>query len=75
MWVGVRPDSLQGEDAYHSSKEILQLLESYGIVDVDVENRKSIYKRSVGPARLLPVSGSNNTVDVRGPLTPALGLP
>ena len=74
IWVGFRLDSLEGEDAYHSSKEILHLLESYGIVDVDVEYRESIYRRSVGPA-LRPVSGLNHTVDVRGPLTPALGLP
>ena len=57
IWVlGVRPDSLQGEDAHHSGEEILQLLESHGIVDVDVEYREFIYKRLIGPALLRSVS-------------------
>ena len=75
LWVGVRPDSLQGEDAFNSGNEILNLLASFDIVDVDVEYRESVYKRSVGPALLRTVSNLNTTVDVRGPLTPALGLP
>jgi hypothetical protein len=75
LWVGVRPDSLQGEDAFSSGNEILDLLTSFDIVDVDVEYRESVYKRSVGPALLRSVSDLNTTVDVRGPLTPALGLP
>ncbi|KAG9086926.1 hypothetical protein FRC06_002815 [Ceratobasidium sp. 370] len=75
IWVGVRPDSLQGEDAFHSSNEILRLLEGFDIFDVEVEYRESIYKWSVDPALLHSVSNLNTTVDVRDPLTPALGLP
>ncbi|KAI0311475.1 hypothetical protein OF83DRAFT_1068738 [Amylostereum chailletii] len=75
LWVGVRPDSLQAEDAYNSGKEILDLLASFDIVEVEVEYRESVYKRSGGPALLRSVSNFNTTVDVRGPLTPALGLP
>ena len=55
--------------------EILDRLASFEIVDVDVEYRESVYKRSVGPALLRSVSNLSTTVDVHGPLTPALGLP
>jgi hypothetical protein len=75
LWVGVRPDSLQGEDAFRSGDEILSLLASFDIGDVEVEYRESVYKRSVGPALLRSVDDFDTTVDVRGPLTPALGLP
>ncbi|KAH8108684.1 hypothetical protein DFH11DRAFT_1862160 [Phellopilus nigrolimitatus] len=74
LWVGVRPDSLQAEDAFNSGNEILDLLASFDIVDVEVEYRESVYKRSVGPALLRSVSNLNTTADVRSPLTPALGL-
>jgi hypothetical protein len=73
IWVGVRPDSLQVEDAFSSGNEILHLLASFDIDDVEVEYRESVYKRSVGPPLLRSVSNVNTTVDVRGPLTPALG--
>ncbi|KAF8260461.1 hypothetical protein EI94DRAFT_1610857 [Lactarius quietus] len=75
LWIGVRPDSLQGEDAFNSGEEILDLLARFQIDDVEVEYRESVYRRSVGPALLRSVSNHNTTVDVRGPLTPALGLP
>ena len=75
LWVGVLPDSLQGEDAVNSGNDILDILANFAIVDVDVEYRESVYRRSVGPKLLRHVSNLNTTVDVRGPLTPALGLP
>ena len=75
LWVGVCPDSLQGKDAFSSGNEILHLFARFGINDVEVEYRESVYKWSDGPALLRSVSNLNTTVDVRGPLTPALGLP
>ncbi|OSX68117.1 hypothetical protein POSPLADRAFT_1043258 [Postia placenta MAD-698-R-SB12] len=75
IWIGVRPDSLNGEDAFGISNDILDLLAKFDIDDVEVEYRESVYKRSAGPALLRSVSDFNATVDVRGPLTPALGLP
>lgn len=74
IWVGVFPNSLGGEDAFTSSKDILDLLAINGITDVEVEYRESVYTPSVGPELLSSVSNLNNTVDVRGPLTTALGL-
>lgn len=75
IWIGVRPDSLKGEDAFGISNDILDLLAKFDIDDVEVEYRESVYKRSAGPALLRSVSDFNAIVDVRGPLTPALGLP
>ncbi|KAG8729944.1 hypothetical protein FRC10_003284 [Ceratobasidium sp. 414] len=75
IWVGVRPDSLQGEDAFNAGNDILHLLASFDVDDVEVEYRESIYQRSAGSALLRSVSSLNTTADVRAPLTPALGLP
>ena len=74
IWVGVYPDSLLG-GVDKAANEILDLLARYDIDDVEVEYRESIYKRLVGPDLLRSVSNINTTVDVRGPLTTALGLP
>lgn len=74
LWIGVRPDSLEGAQALSSGAEILELLKLFGIEDVEVEYRESIYRRSAGPQLLRHVSKVNHTVDVRGPLTPTLGL-
>lgn len=74
IWIGVCPDSLQGEQAFSLGNQITELLESFGIDDVDTEFRESIYRRLGGPPLLCPVSSLHHTVDVRGPLTPALGL-
>jgi hypothetical protein len=75
IWVGVLPDSLQGEDAFISGNKILEILAYFRINDVEVEYRESIYRRSVGPALLHPAFKANTTVDVRSPLTPTLELP
>ena len=74
IWVGVVPDLLNSDDAFDSSSGILELLEANGVNDVEVEYRESFYTPSVGPALLPSVSNLNTTVDVRGPLTTALGL-
>lgn len=75
IWIGVLPDSLEGPQAISSSEAILMLLKSFGIEDVEVEYRESIYRPSVGPELLRHVSSVNDTVDVRSPLTPTLCLP
>lgn len=74
LWIGVRPDSLEGAQALSSGADILELLKVFGIEDVEVEFRESLYRRSVGPPLLRHVSKVNHTVDVRSPLTPALCL-
>ncbi len=74
IWVGVVPDSLDSDGAFDSSNGILDLLAINDVDDVEVEYRESVYTPSVSPALLHSVSNLNTTVDVRGPLTTALGL-
>jgi len=74
IWVGVFPNSLKGEEAFTSGKNILDLLVINDIDDVEVEYRESVYTPSVGPELLSPVFDFDNTVSVRGPLTTSLGL-
>jgi hypothetical protein len=74
LWIGVAPETLLGEDARSSANSCLDLLKEFGITDVEVEYRESIYTRSAGPNLLKPVFDPHPTADVRGPLTPVLGL-
>jgi hypothetical protein len=74
LWLGVFPKTLFGERAHNAAFGCLEILKASGINDVEVECRESLYTRSVGPNLLKPVSNLNPTADVRGPLTPALGL-
>ncbi len=74
LCIGVALETLSGEDAHTTVHGCLDLLEKFGINDVLVEFRESIYTRSAGPSLLKPVSDFDPTVDICGPLTPALGL-
>ncbi|KAG8952880.1 hypothetical protein FRC04_003329 [Tulasnella sp. 424] len=74
LWIGVAPETLCAEDARTAANGCLDLLKEFDITDIEVEYRESIYTRSAGPNLLTPVSYLHPTVDVRGPLTPALGL-
>ena len=74
LWIGVAPETLCGEDAHTAAHGCLDLLEEFKITDVEVEYRESIYTRLAGSDLLKPVSDFHPTVDVRSPLTPALGL-
>ena len=75
LWIGVAPETLLGELAHASANGCLDLLKEFGIDDVEVEFRESIYNRSAGPNLLKPAPRAAPDIDVRGPLTPALGLP
>lgn len=74
LWIGVIPDTLLGEDARNSAHECLDLFKGFDITDVEVEYRESIYTQSAGPQLLEPTFYLNPNVDLRGPLTPTLGL-
>jgi hypothetical protein len=74
LWVGVATESLLGKDAHTSANGCLDLLKEFGITDIEVEFRESIYTSFAGPNLLKPASDLDPDVDVRGPLTPALGL-
>ena len=74
LWIGVTAESLLGEDAHTSANGCLDLLKEFGISDIEVEFRESIYTPLSGPNLLEPASDLDPDVDVRGPLTPVLGL-
>ncbi|KAF9509974.1 hypothetical protein BS47DRAFT_1410215 [Hydnum rufescens UP504] len=73
LWIGVTPETLFGESARAAAYSCRDLLEKFGITDVEVEFRESIYTRLAGPSLLKPVSDIDPTADVCSPLTPALG--
>ena len=75
IWVGVLPDTLTGEVAFHSSKDILDLLAKHGISDVDVAYRESVVRDLSGPKLFAPVSDVDPLKLLIDPVTTALGLP
>jgi hypothetical protein len=75
IWVGVTPNTLTGEVAHHSSRDILDLLQRYNITDVDVAYRESEVQSLAGPELFAPVSDENHLKDVIDNLSTALGLP
>ena len=75
IWVGVLPDTLTGEVAFHSSNEILSLLKEHGIYDVDIVYRESVARGSSGPDLFTPVSDLDLLKSIIDPLTTAVGLP
>jgi hypothetical protein len=74
LWIGVFPETLFGENAHAAVYGCLDILKEFGITDVEVECRESIYTRSAGPNLLAPVPILNPIADVSGPLTSGLGL-
>ena len=75
IWVGVLPDTLTGEVAFHSSNEILNLLKGHGIFDIDVAYRESVTRGFSGPELFAPISDYDPLKAVIDPVTTALGLP
>ncbi|OAX31557.1 hypothetical protein K503DRAFT_74641 [Rhizopogon vinicolor AM-OR11-026] len=75
IWVGVLPDTLTGEEAFHSSNDILNLLKEHGIFDVDVAYRESVARGFSGPELFAPVSDLDPLKAIIDPVTTALGLP
>ena len=73
-WRAFAPRSTSTNSLSAISRTITSKFFNFDILDAEVEYREFVYKRSVGPVLLRSVSDFNTTVDVRGPLTPALGL-
>ena len=74
IWVGVLPDTLTGEEAFHSSNDILDLLKEHGIFDLDVAYRESVARGFSGPELFAPVLDLDPLKAVIDPVTTALGL-
>ncbi|KAG8756942.1 hypothetical protein FRC11_004910 [Ceratobasidium sp. 423] len=75
IWVGVLPDSTTGDAAFHSAQEILQLLKSHGIEDIDVAYRESTARFLANSPLLAPFNNLNPLKDVADWITTALSLP
>ena len=75
IWVGVLPDTLTGEVAFHSSNDILDLLKEHEIFEIDVAYRESVARGFSGPNLFAPVSDLDPLKAVIDPVTTALGLP
>jgi hypothetical protein len=75
IWVGVRPDSTNGDAAFHSTQDILKLLEGYGIDDLDVAYRESESQFLGGPILYAPVSDVHPLKNVIDWVTTTLSLP
>lgn len=75
IWVGVMPDTTTSEQAYNSSKDILDLLKRNGITDVDVAYRESEIKSLGGPGLFAPVSDLDPLKGVIDSLSTPLSLP
>ncbi|KIM43489.1 hypothetical protein M413DRAFT_25852 [Hebeloma cylindrosporum] len=75
IWVGVLPDTLTSEVAFHSSNDILDLLKEHSIFDVDVAYRESVARGFNGAELFAPVSDYDPLKAVIDPVTTSLGLP
>ncbi|KAI0279335.1 hypothetical protein BGY98DRAFT_1089205 [Russula aff. rugulosa BPL654] len=75
IWVGVRPDSTNGDAAFDCAQDILRLLEGYAIDDVDIAYRESEAQPFAGPILYAPVNNVHPLKSVIDWLTTALSLP
>ena len=75
IWVGVLPDTLTGEAAFHSSNDILNLLKEHNISDIDVAYRESVVRDFGDSSLFAPVSTRDPLAAVIDPVTHTLGLP
>ncbi|KAJ1306713.1 hypothetical protein OPQ81_007703 [Rhizoctonia solani] len=74
IWVGVLPDTLTGDIAFESPRDILQLLQEHSIFNIDVAYRESVTRPLSGPELLAPVSDFHPPEDAIVPVTTALGM-
>ncbi|KAL1946175.1 hypothetical protein VTO73DRAFT_15302 [Trametes versicolor] len=76
IWIGVMPNTTTAEQAYHSSRDILDLLTQHKITGVEVAYRESKVTFSGGPALFAPRrSYSDPLKDVIDGLSSALSVP
>ncbi|KAG8706738.1 hypothetical protein FRC09_002247, partial [Ceratobasidium sp. 395] len=75
IWIGVQPDSTNGDAAFDSAQSILNLLKRFGIDDIDIAYRESEVQPLAGPTLYAPVGNFHPLRSVIDPLTTALSLP
>ncbi|CAE6450737.1 hypothetical protein ACGC1H_006560 [Rhizoctonia solani] len=75
IWIGVLPDSTNGDVAFDSAQDILQLLKEYDIYDIDIAYRESKVQPLVGPIIYAPVLNVHPLRSVIDWVTTTLSLP
>ncbi|KAH9065156.1 hypothetical protein EDB83DRAFT_2315211 [Lactarius deliciosus] len=75
IWVGVLPDSLTGNDAFESSKDVLQLLERHNIYNIDVVYCESVVKPLTASGLFALVKNLHPLKNVIDPITTTLSVP
>ncbi|KAI0086259.1 hypothetical protein BDY19DRAFT_962251 [Irpex rosettiformis] len=80
LWIGVKPNSIDGDHARVSVFRCLDVLKEFDIDDVEVEMRESLVFRSAGLGKLFqPIYSSFLTrdpiSDIEHPFTHSLGIP
>lgn len=75
LWIGVRPDSTNGDAAFDCAKDIFKLLKGYGVDDVEIAFRESESRALAGPILYAPVNDVHPLKNVIDSLTTTLSLP
>ncbi|KAI0033139.1 hypothetical protein K488DRAFT_85147 [Vararia minispora EC-137] len=75
IWVGVRPDSTDGDAAFNCTEDILKLLQAHDVDNVDIAFRESEALAFTGPILYSPVNDVHPLKSVIDCLTTALSLP
>ena len=77
IWIGVVPNTLSGAVAHESAKDILALLDSLHIQNIDVAYRESVYTQmsSPGPVLFPPAEFRSPLEDIIDNVSVALSIP
>jgi hypothetical protein len=75
IWIGVLPDSTNGDAAFDSTQGILELLKKYEIDDIDIAYRESEAWFLAGPILYAPVNDVHPLKSVIDWVTTSLSLP
>ncbi|KAI9060051.1 hypothetical protein FKP32DRAFT_1085663 [Trametes sanguinea] len=75
IWVGVKPDSLTGEQAHSAAMEILDLLIGHRVTDIEVAFRESEVQFCAGPQLFAPTADEDPLRGIVDSLSTTVGLP
>lgn len=75
MWIGVLPDSTNGDTAFNSAQDIIKLLKRHDIEDIDIAFRESEVQLLAGPILYAPVNDAHPLKTVIDWVTTPLSLP
>ncbi|KAI0029494.1 hypothetical protein K488DRAFT_80135 [Vararia minispora EC-137] len=75
IWIGVLPDSTNGNAAFDSAQGIIELLKKYEIDDIDIAFRESEAQLLADPILYAPVNDVHPLKSVIDRVTTALSLP